>query len=628
MNEYKVLRRAAPRPSYGQGATEQPSRMSCRRLQVGRNLLACGVSLSAFLLGCSPPSDESYQNGLTGSGADSGATSGVTTASGSGTEGTATGEGTTTTEGTSTGGDGDSSCSDEGLYVGRAPVRRLTRTEYNNSIESVLLDDSKPGNDLPAEELGNGFSNDADKQPVAPLLAEKYASNAGKVAQAAINNPAFMNRVAPCFATVNPGNEESCARTFIENFGQDAYRRPLETAEVDDLLALQKEVQALTDYKDSLAAVIEGVLQGPDFLYRVEFGDPTSAEGGRVRITGYEMATRLSYFFWGAPPDDELMAAAASGQLSTNEQVLAQATRLLNHDNSRTAIRNFFAKLLPIEGLTDLARDKTQFPTFSPKIGSLMRKETEAFLEHEIFEGPGDWVSVLTSPYTFVNEELANYYGIETDINGNPIVGEEFVQAYHNPEQRMGLLTQGSILTGTTVTNYTNPVRRGIFLLHHIMCVALPNPPDGLNVTPPEPSSGLTGRERYSKHSSQPLCANCHKVMDPPGFALENYDAVGLWRDQENGVTIDASGELKVLPAPFNGPLELVQQVAENEMTQACFAEHWLTYSAGRSLDSGDDCLVQKLEHQFFESGYNIKELLLQISQTDAFLYRPAQETL
>jgi hypothetical protein len=183
------------------------------------------------------------------------------------------------------------------------------------------------------------------------------------------------------------------------------------------------------------------------------------------------------------------------------------------------------------------------------------------------------------------------------------------------------------VLTGTTVSNFTNPVRRGIFLLRDVMCVELPDPPQGLVVAPPNPTSGATGRERYSAHAESPVCTKCHSVMDPPGFALENYDAVGLWRDQENGVDIDSSGKIDALPDAFSGPLELVQLIAENEQTHACFAEKWLTFAAGRNLTEEDHCLKEKLDAQFAASGYDIKELLLNITQTDAFLYMPAKET-
>lgn len=530
----------------------------------------------------------------------------------------------TTSSNTSGDGDGDVApvCTADLIYTGRSPIRRLTRFEYNKTVEALLDDTTSPGNSLPPELVGNGFGNDADEQPISSFLAEQYGIIAGQAATRALDNASFMTKHAPCYSTVNEGTEESCSRTFIESFVTSAYRRPLLSTEVDELVQLQKDVQAISDYKTSLSTVIEAVLQSPDFLYRVELGDPATEADGRLRLTGHEMASRLSFFFWGAPPDEQLIAAAESGQLNTNEQVLVQAMRLLDDMKARPVILNFFSKFLPIEGLTDLARDGEEFPSFSPKIGSLMRKETEAFLQYEIFDGPGDWKSILTASYTFVNEDLAKFYGIEG------VTGTDFVKANVDPSHRMGLLTHGSILTGTTVTNYTNPVRRGAYLLRDVMCLKLPSPPEGLSVSPPEPSSGLTGRERFTAHSQEALCRECHSVMDPPGFAFENFNAVGLWRDQENGVTIDASGTIEALPEPFTGPLDLIRIVAEDAQTHACFAQKWFTYAVGRQLDLQDSCLLEKLATDFAASGYNVKDLLLQITQTDAFIYLPAQETL
>lgn len=518
---------------------------------------------------------------------------------------------------------GPVSCVSSEVQVGRAPLRRLTRFEYNNTVQQLLGDTSSPGNSLPPELLGNGFGNDADAQPVSSFYTEQLGIIAEKVAERALGDAAVMGRYAPCFASVNPGTEAGCARTFIENFATKAYRRPLEASDIDDLVQLQQQVAELTDYRTSLATVVEAVLQSPDFLYRIEFGDATTQQALHLKPTGHEMATRLSYFFWAGPPDDELERAAAEGELATADGVVSQAQRLLNDPRARTVVRFFFSRFLPIEGLTDLARDPAQYPTFTPQIGALMRRETDTFLEHEIFEGPGDWRSILTAPYTFVNETLAGFYGIEG------VSGDTFQKVNVDPTRRKGLLTHGSVLTGTTVSNFTNPVRRGVFILRNMMCVDLPHPPESLaaSIFPPDPYSGKTGRERYSAHSKQAGCAACHSIMDPPGFALENYDAVGLWRDQENDVTIDASGDIPgLLDAPFSGPLELIDLIANDEKTHACFADMWLTFAAGRSLSAEDVCLKQKLEADFAASGYSIKELLLNVATSDAFLYMPSKE--
>lgn len=510
----------------------------------------------------------------------------------------------------------DTSC--DAPKPGRSPLRRLTRFEYSNTIEALLGDTSKPGLQLPAELLGNGFGNDADNQPSSAFLIEQY-SNLARDLSAHVSSPEVAARYDSCILDAAP-EEATCARSFVSKFVEAAYRRPVEGSEIDELLSLQQGLRSDGDFVSSITGVVEAILQSPDFLYRVEFG--ADSEGVR-QLTGHELASRLSYFLWGAPPDTALLQAAASGELATAEGLETQARRLLDDPKARRVVEFFFDSYLPINNLTDQTRDKELFPTFSAQIGNLQHQETQRFLMHEIFEAGGTWDSVLTAPYTFVNQELAEFYGM------SGVQGEEFVKVDLDTTKRLGLLTQAAILTGTTVTNMTNPVRRGGFLLSHVLCVDVPLPAEELlaEIKPPEPYSGSTGRERYAAHSQEQACAGCHALLDPPGFALENYDAVGLWRDQENGVTIDASGNLGLVGA-FSGPVELVQRIAESPNTYACFAQQWQKFGYGRKLDAQDNCNKQQLTTAFEESGHNVKELLLALTQTDGFRFLGSEEQL
>jgi hypothetical protein len=272
------------------------------------------------------------------------------------------------------------------------------------------------------------------------------------------------------------------------------------------------------------------------------------------------MATRLSYLFWQTLPDPELTQMADSGGLGTTEGVLAQARRMLDDPRSRPMVATFFDNLLPITGLTALTRDRTLFPTYSAAIGQAMRQETQEFLRHEIFDNatqavgssyaPGSWPAVLTAPYTFVNEALFTYYGASSFAANTSVTGTAFQKVDLNTSQRLGLMTQAGMMAGTATTNLTNPVLRGGFVVRHMMCRDIPTP--GFSVTPPEAYTGKIARERYGKHSEDGGCAGCHQYMDPVGLALENYDAVGLWRTSErteiDGVTydtpIDATGSV------------------------------------------------------------------------------------
>jgi hypothetical protein len=302
---------------------------------------------------------------------------------------------------------------DAALTPGRAPLRRLTRFELDNTVRDLLADDSHPAEALPSEELGNGFGNDADAQAVSSLLAEQYSALAETVAARATETPAALARLAPCAAELSASSsaseETTCARTVIAGFARRAYRRPLETGEADELLALQQALREGSSFASSIAAVIEAVLQSPELLYRLEWGVPEPGRSDVLRPSGPEMATRLAYLLWGTMPDDALAAAAERGELSSAQGVLAAATRMLDDPRAKQMVRFFFDNLLPISGLAGLERDRALFPGFTPPIGALMREETQRFLKHEIFDGPGSWRSALTAPYTFVNGPLAKF---------------------------------------------------------------------------------------------------------------------------------------------------------------------------------------------------------------------------
>lgn len=498
---------------------------------------------------------------------------------------------------------------------GDSPLRRLTRFEYSNTVSSLLGVDAHAGDQLPAELVGNGFGNDANAQPTSAFLVEQYARLASAMASAALSSGEALSRYSSCTLPIAEADEASCASEFVERFATSAYRRPLDDAEVDELLELQAAARGEMEFEASLGLVMEALLQSPDFLYRVEHG--AIDDVGALRPTDFEMASRLSYLFTAGPPDSELQQSANDGLLRTNDQVRQQAERLVKTPEARSVVAYFFDNYLPINGLTDLSRDRELFPSFSPEIGALMHEETQRFLEHVVFDGDGTWDAALTAPFTFVNAKLAAFYGLAG------VEGDEFQRVELDPGKRLGLLTQGALLTGTTVSNVTNPVRRGGYLLSHLLCVDVPRPPPELlaRVKPPEPYSGKTGRERYTAHSAEEACAGCHAILDPPGFALENFDAVGLWRDQEGGETIDASGELAYFPEAFDGPVELVEQIAASEATYMCFAKNWQTFAYGRELADADLCNQEQLTQSFTQSKHNVAQLLVDLTQTDGFLY-------
>ncbi|HEY6881264.1 MAG TPA: DUF1592 domain-containing protein [Polyangiales bacterium] len=505
-------------------------------------------------------------------------------------------------------------------------MRRLTRFEYDNSVRDLLGDDTRPASALPADQSGNGFGNDADTLSVSSLLAEQYGAVAEGIAKRATESAGALARLDACAAQVTAATAAACTRTIVERLAPRVYRRPLAEGEAAELAAFADSVRALegNTFGSGIAALIQVLLQSPDFLYRPELGQPDAEHPELRRPTGYEMATRLSYLFWGTTPDEELRKAAEAGSLSTNEGVLRQASRLLEDPRSHVVLRFFFDNLLPINGLTDLTRDPTLYPAYSGTLGAAMREETQRLLEYQIYEGDGSWASALTAPYTFVNEALAKFYGI-TGVSGDAFRKVDLP----DPEKRLGVLLTAGVMAGTTTTNLSNPVLRGSFVANKLLCreLHLPTDPQILaQVTPPSNTSGATARERFTKHSTNKACAGCHALLDPLGFPLENFDAIGQWRDRENGVAIDASGNVPGTGRVVDGPVGLVKALAQTDDTHTCFATHWMNFAYGRTLDQDEPRTRQAVQAAFKSSKYNVKQLLLAIAQSEAFLYLPAKE--
>ena len=273
-----------------------------------------------------------------------------------------------------------------------------------------------------------------------------------------------------------------------------------------------------------------------------------------------------------------------------------------------------------------------------------MRSEVQRVLEYEIYENTtqsappyaaGSWPAILTVPYTFVNKDLFTYYGASNFASGTSVTGTTLTKVNLNTSQRRGLMTLGGMMTGLTTTDLTNPVLRGSFIINKLMCKNL-SVPAGLNPVAPDPYSAKTARERFGLHSASATCSACHKMIDPLGLPFENYDAVGQYRTTEHWVDpntqmaydtpIDASGAVVGVTGTAANGAELVSLLAQAKEVNTCFAAHWLNFGYGRSLGSDDDaCNQQSINTAFANAGYNVKQLLLALTQTDGFLYRPAQ---
>ncbi len=499
---------------------------------------------------------------------------------------------------------------------GASPIRRLSSWEYDNTIYDLLGDDSNPSADFP-QEGGSGFDNNADVSSVTWLMANKYMLAAEDIAERAVTD---LSTLLPCDPA---GAEHECVEQWLGQFGTRAWRRPLTAAEQASMLTLYDEARVDNDLATSVGLVLQALLQSPHFLYRVELGVPGEQGEPAVRLGDWETATRLSYFLWGSMPDDELFDAAQAGALTRPEEIEAQARRMLDDPRARRMVGHFHEQWLGTIRLASLDKDTGMFPEWTAELSLKQAEETEAFVNHVFFEDDASLQTLLTAPYTFVDGELAEFYGLTAPQGA----GLARVEPADGPALS-GILSQGGVLSAYSKANRTNPIARGIFVREQLLCTIPPPPPDDVDLQLPEPDPNATTRDQFEEHRSNPACSACHELFDPIGFGFENYDGVGRWRTTENGFDIDATGELigtDVEQTSFDGVRELGDRLAGSEDVAQCVARQWFRFAYGRTESAElDACNMDVLTTTFAESDYDLRELLVALTQTDAFLFRTA----
>jgi hypothetical protein len=493
-------------------------------------------------------------------------------------------------------------------------VRRLNRFEYNNTVRDLLGDDTSPADDFPAEERRMGFDNTAAALQISPVLAEQYMLSAEKLANAAI---AKISTLLGCDPAKD--GEDSCAKSFIASFGAKAFRHPLAADESTRLWNVFDAGRKLADFATGVRMVIETALQSPAFLYRVEFGVPPANGEAVVKLTSSEMASRLSYMLWQSMPDDALRTAAQQDKLTTPEAISTQVDRMLADPKAREVVGHFNDLWLHLDQYDSIEKDPSVFSSFTPDLVPLMAQETHKFLEYVIFDANTDVGSLFTAPYTFVNAKLAGYYGIK----GGPS-SDSFAKVALDPTQRLGLLTQGGLLSVLAKANQTAPVQRGKFVREQLFCAELPPPPPNIMIKPPEISPTLSTKERFAQHRTEASCNGCHTLMDPIGLTLEQFDGAGQFRTTENGKPIDVTGEINQsdVTGPFTGAAGLAQKIAASGEVKECVSKSWFRYAYGRAETDLDACTLAQVDQKFKDSGYKIKDLVHALTQTDAFLSR------
>jgi len=500
-----------------------------------------------------------------------------------------------------------------------APVRRLSRAEYRATIRD-LFPDVSVDYELVSDPSAHGFENRAELLSPQPLLIEQYSDVAAEVAAAAIVDQAPW---MPCDPSLD--GEDACGRTFIEQVGRRIFRRPLTTEEVDRYDAFLTSERDLADFDTGVQLTLEAMLQAPDFLYRLEFGTPDgSAFDAALSLTSYEVATRMSYLFWGSGPDDELLARADAAELSSPEQREAEARRMLADPRASDMLVEFHRQWLDFDRIDEEAKDADRYPDYSNALTRAIREESDRFVSRVMWEGEGTVQALFTSRETEVNDLLADHYGVSVGAGGG------WAPADLDATERSGILTRANFLTGRAHRLEGSPPLRGVFVYERILCRTPPSPPADADLTEPAStgSGARTNRELFEERTSGPACAGCHATFEGLGYAFENYDAVGQFRVTDNGLPVDATGTFSADGEEWaiEDAVDLSDHLANSGEALSCVAGHWFEYASGRETTAEDQCRVASVFDELEASGGDIREMLIAFATRPEFTHRPAFE--
>ena len=480
-----------------------------------------------------------------------------------------------------------------------ARLRRLTTAQYEASARHVLGDQVAMPSTLEPDGEAIGFASAAAAiDALSALGVERYEDAAYFLADQRVADADALAAWLPC-APVDAA-DTACVAASVEVLGERAWRRPLEAEEVDALVALWAELAQADSPPTAWRYTLAALLQSPYFLYRVEVG-----EEGLLRP--HEWATRVSFLLWAAPPDDELLAAAADGGLDTVEGRAAAVERLLADPRFEAGIRGFVTEWFHLERLDDFDKDPLIFQHAHPELGPAAREETLQ-LAAWLGTSDADWRELLTSSVSFVDPRLAALYEVPA-----PTL-EGFGPVTFGPERR-GVLGHVSVLSGHSHATRTSATGRGLFVRSTLLCQPVPEPPADVDTSLPEPdTTSPTLRDRLTTHLEEPGCAVCHLITDPIGLGLEQFDAVGRFRTLEGGAPIDPSGELD--GASFADAAELGGVVAEHASLPGCWVDRWWVYGAG-----GDPPYETNewLAETFVASGHQLRPLLRAMATSEAF---------
>ncbi len=505
---------------------------------------------------------------------------------------------------------------DASKHPGRVTIRRLNRVEYDNTIRDLIGLDLQLADDFPSDDVGNGFDNMGDVLSISPILLEKYVAAAREIAEKAFADSEARGRIL-VHRPADDKQKVEVARRNIRGFAERAYRRPLKEEEVERLFKLMVFAwQRGSDDDEIFKTAVTAVLASPQFLFRVET-DRSDGDDGVARLNDFEIASRLSYFLWSSMPDEQLFDLAREGKLHRPEVIADQAKRMLADPKATALVENFAGQWLQLRDVQRINPDPQQFTDFDDSLQAAMRRETELFFE-SVMREDRSVLDFLGADYSFVNQRLARHYGI-ADIKGDDF------QRVKLDSRRRGVLTHASILLLTSNPTRTSPVKRGKWILDNILGESPPPPPPSVPELSEDAETFGSLRERMQQHRDNESCAVCHRKMDALGFGLENFDAVGAWREKDGRFDIDPSGQLPG-GRQFENAAELMTILVEEKSSEfcRCLTEKMLTYALGRGLGPYDRCTVKDIVKKLRENDYRFTTIVTEIVTSPPFLMREA----
>lgn len=514
-------------------------------------------------------------------------------------------------------GDGDGAVEFSPFAPQPGQLRRLTRTQFRNSVFD-LVGTSIDIELIEADSHSGHFSTvGAATVTTSPLGAEQYLAAVETAVDEAYADQASWTALLGCTPVAG---DPSCFRSFLESAGARAFRRPLTAVEIDELTAVAATAELeLGSAEEGTRWGTIALLSSMHFLYRPELGTlgASSAEGGDVlRISGYEMATRLAFLIYNSLPDQELLAEAASGALDTKEGVVAAAQRMLGTPRAREAVAAFAEDYMRLDRIFGQPKDPTLYPAYNAALREGMRQDMREVWAQVAFDDDASALDLFSTRRVYANAELATLYGLDpTGLDSSTFATLDLPM----DGSRGGILSKAGFLSQFANQIEGSPTLRGKFIREALLCQNVPVPPPNLALELPEanPDAPTTKRERLAMHSTVDACSHCHAMMDPLGFPLEQFDAIGEFRTTELGLTIDASGEFD--GTPVTDAANLGEVLNESDTVAACLVQKFYSYALGRPKLPTDNGTIHELTGPFAESGHRMRELILDLVESDAF---------